>query len=92
MPSSCAPVPSRTPLLLLRSGLAVKGVGDGLTDHPSATINVRLHHPQPDPSALVTTGIIAGDDRVQVTAMSHVGVAPGERALGAVTVALLRHV
>jgi choline dehydrogenase-like flavoprotein len=78
-----------TPLLLLQSGISA-GIGDGLMDHPSATINVRLHHPQPDPSALVTTGVVAGDDRVQVTAMSHVGVAPGEQALGAVTVALLR--
>jgi choline dehydrogenase-like flavoprotein len=79
-----------TPVVLLRSALEVPRVGIGLTDHPSATVNVRLHDPQPDASTLVTTGLIAGDDRVQVTAMSHVGVAPGEQALGAVTVALLR--
>ena len=79
-----------TPLLLLRSALHVRGAGEGLTDHPSATVNVRLHAPQPDSDGLVTTGVVAGDDRVQVTAMRHVGVAAGEQALGAVTVALLR--
>lgn len=92
-----------TPVILLRSGVDTPGVGQGLQDHPSVRLTLRLRESTgaadtasaaaggvPDVMNRVVHGVVLCDDDVQVLAMNHMGAdAPG---LGALLVALMRPV
>ena len=70
-----------SPAVLLRSGVEVPGVGEGLQDHPSFPITLRLREPvepgRPVVTALLRASHRASDD-LQVLAMESVGAAaPG---------------
>lgn len=62
-----------TPALLLRSGITVAGLGVGLTDHPSRTIEVALRpDASADPQSLVT-GAVVRRGPIEIVAMNHLG-------------------
>lgn len=62
-----------TPAILLRSGVDVPGVGDGLQDHPSAPITLALGPDAiADPSSLVV-GSLLSRDPIQILPMNHLG-------------------
>lgn len=70
-----------SPAVLLRSGVDVEGVGDGLQDHPSFPITLRLREPFPGGGPVVTALLRATHAErhdLQVLAMDSVGAAaPG---------------
>ena len=67
-----------SPAILLRSGVDTPGVGEGLKDHPSAPIALRLIADAiADPSSTVATTMLRRDG-LQVLPMNHLGA----RALG----------
>jgi choline dehydrogenase-like flavoprotein len=62
-----------SPAILLRSGVDTPGVGEGLKDHPSAPIALRLvAEAIADPSSIVATTMLRRDD-LQVLPMNHLG-------------------
>lgn len=71
-----------TPAVLLRSGLAVDGIGVGLSDHPSRMVEVAL---QPDAAAdphSLVTGAALRRGPIEIVAMNHLGrQRPGVAAL-----------
>jgi len=83
----CSAGSIHTPALLLRSGIDVDGVGDGLTDHPSRIIEIALKpDSSADPQSLVT-GAAVRRGPVEVMAMNHLG--RDRPAAGALFVGLL---
>lgn len=81
-----------TPAILLRSDLDVAGVGDGLQDHPAASLLLELRDSggeyggggevdvERDRRASATglsTSTIIDADPIQILAMNHIGVHPG---------------
>ena len=70
-----------SPAVLLRSDVQVPGVGEGLQDHPSFPITLRLHEPARQGGAVVTALLRASHavhHDLQVLAMESVGAAaPG---------------
>lgn len=76
----------RTPTILLRSGVATPGVGEGLQDHPAFTITLALRPDVVDPT-VPTIAVAAVHADHQVLALNHL---PGVPELGALTVGLLR--
>ncbi len=77
-----------TPAILLRSGVDTPGVGEGLTDHPSAplTLALRPHAVAPADSLAVGALLCRGD--IQVLPLNHVG--DDSYALGVLMPALMR--
>jgi choline dehydrogenase-like flavoprotein len=67
-----------SPAILLRSGVDTPGVGEGLKDHPSAPITLRLvADAVADPSSIAVATMLQRDD-FQVLPMNHLGArAPG---------------
>lgn len=67
-----------SPAVLLRSGVTVPGIGQGLKDHPSAPLTLALRaDATSDPSALASAVMLLRDD-MQVLPLNHVGShAPG---------------
>lgn len=62
-----------TPVVLLRSGVDVPGVGEGLKDHPSAPITLALRaDATADPSSLAV-GSMLQRGPIQVLPLNHVG-------------------
>ncbi|HEX4982979.1 MAG TPA: GMC oxidoreductase, partial [Ilumatobacteraceae bacterium] len=62
-----------SPAILLRSGVDTPGVGEGLKDHPSAPIALRLIADAiADPSSTVATTMLRRDG-LQVLPMNHLG-------------------
>lgn len=79
---ACAAGAIHTPALLLRSNLAVTGIGAGLSDHPSRIIDVTLRpDAAADPQSLVT-GAVVRRGPIEIVAMNHLGRdRPGSAAL-----------
>ncbi len=67
-----------SPVLLLRSGVRVAGLGEGLADHPAAAITLELRADiAADPASNVCGALLARSD-AQVLSMNHLGHrAPG---------------
>ena len=67
-----------SPAILLRSGVDTPGVGEGLKDHPSAPITLRLvADAVADPSSIAVATMLQRDD-FQILPMNHLGArAPG---------------
>lgn len=62
-----------SPAILLRSGVDVVGIGEGLQDHPSAPISLALAPDAvADPSSLVVGAVLARDP-IQILPMNHLG-------------------
>jgi choline dehydrogenase-like flavoprotein len=62
-----------SPAILLRSGVTTPGVGEGLKDHPSAPIALKLVADAiADPSSMVATTMLRHDG-LQVLPMNHLG-------------------
>ena len=82
-----------TPGILLRSGVDTAGVGAGLQDHPSAAITLVLRdHVVQDVHGLPLGSMIqtlAGQDRIQVLPMSHLGPQPEAARLGVLLLGLM---
>lgn len=85
-----------TPAILLRSGVDMPGVGEGLQDHPSAVFTLMLSEGVPhDPSALPISSVLHasfGESLIQLLPMSHLGDDPAAARLGALLVALMNPV
>ena len=76
-----------SPAILLRSGVDTPGVGEGLKDHPSAPIALRLVADAiADPSSIVATTMLRRDG-LQVLPMNHLG--PRARGYGLLMPALM---
>ncbi len=76
-----------SPAILLRSGVDTPGVGEGLKDHPSAPITLRLVADAiADPSSIVATTMLQRDG-LQVLPMNHLG--PRARGYGLLMPALM---
>ena len=78
----CAAGAIYTPALLLRSGIAVDGIGVGLADHPSRVVELAL---QPDAAAdphSLVTGAALRRGAIEIVTMNHLGTdRPGSAAL-----------
>jgi len=76
-----------SPALLLRSGVDTAGVGQGLQDHPSVALTLRLREGVPTSPVGLVIGSLCRRGGVQFLPMNHVGAdAPG---LGVLLVALM---
>jgi choline dehydrogenase/5-(hydroxymethyl)furfural/furfural oxidase len=76
-----------SPAILLRSGVDTPGVGEGLKDHPSAPIALKLVADAiADPSSAVATTMLRRDG-LQVLPMNHLG--PRARGYGLLMPALM---
>ena len=77
-----------SPAILLRSGVDTPGVGEGLQDHPSAPLTLRLREQVDEPTGGLVIGSLLRRDPMQYLPMNHLGpTAPG---LGLLMVALMR--
>lgn len=67
-----------SPAVLLRSGIDLPGIGEGLTDHPSAPLTLALRaDAASDPSSLACTTMVRRGN-IQILPLNHVGShAPG---------------
>ena len=71
-----------TPAILLRSGCDTPGLGDGLQDHPSIPLTLRLRPGVDQDADGLVIGAICQRDGVQFLPMNHLGAdAPGFAAL-----------
>ena len=86
----------RTPRLLLRSGVALPGIGRNLKDHPAVALTLawRPEHRDAEEGHLAVTGVVpfssgevAAD--LQLLPLQHVGCDDAGRRYGAVLVALM---
>jgi choline dehydrogenase-like flavoprotein len=76
-----------SPALLLRSGVDTAGVGQGLQDHPSVALTLRLREGVPTSPVGLVIGSLCRRRGIQFLPMNHVGAdAPG---LGVLLVALM---
>jgi choline dehydrogenase-like flavoprotein len=75
----------QTPTILLRSGLDVPGIGEGVQDHPAFSIALRLESGAVDPTAPTITAVVDRPGR-QITAMNHL---PGTADFGALVPGLM---
>ncbi len=86
-----------SPALLLRSGITIAGIGEGLQDHPAAVFTLQLNSGVDQDqrglaiSALLETQVHGdfGADTIQLLAMDSVGTGPDTAGLGAVMIALM---
>lgn len=62
-----------TPGLLLRSGVRVTGIGDGLTDHPSRMVEATLRPGTGDDPAGLVTGVALRRGTIEIVTMNHLG-------------------
>lgn len=77
-----------SPAVLLRSGVATPGIGEGLQDHPSAPLTLELRpDATSDPSSLAAGSMLLRDD-IQVLPLNHVG--PHAPGYGVLLPALMR--
>jgi choline dehydrogenase-like flavoprotein len=77
-----------SPAILLRSGVDAPGIGEGLQDHPSATVTLALRRGAvAEPGSLVVATVLRRDD-IHVLPLNHLGRdAPG---YGGLMAALMR--
>lgn len=60
-----------SPAILLRSGVSVTGVGDGLQDHPSASLTLRYRPGAGPPSPGLVTATVLERDGIQILPVNH---------------------
>lgn len=77
-----------SPAILLRSGVATPGVGDGLQDHPSAPLALRLRDGLGGGPYGLAVGSLLQRDPMQFLPMNHLG--PDAPGMGLLMVALMR--
>lgn len=77
-----------SPAILLRSGVATPGVGDGLQDHPSAPLTLRLRAGIGGEPGGLAVGSLLQRDPMQFLPMNHLG--PEAPGMGLLMVALMR--
>jgi choline dehydrogenase-like flavoprotein len=78
----CAAGAIFTPALLMRSGVDVGGIGEGLRDHVGRVIDLTLRGAGDTVSHELVTGALLRRGAVEVVAMNHLGsVSPGHAAL-----------
>lgn len=78
----------QTPALLLRSGVRVTGLGEGLTDHPSRMVEIELVAGAGDDPAALVTGVVLRRGPVEIVTMNHLG--PRRPDTAALLVGVLR--
>lgn len=79
-----------SPAILLRSGVTTAGVGNGLQDHPSASLTLRYRSSRQPPSAGLVTATMLERDGIQILPVNHL---PGDDAShGLLLVALMQPV
>ena len=74
----------QTPTLLLRSGVDVPGIGEGLQDHPAFTLTLELRPDRVDPT-IPAISVTQETRDWQIIALEHVAGAPNLGALIAST-------
>ena len=78
----CAAGALFTPALLMRSGVDVAGLGDGLRDHVGRVVELRLRHGEDESVHGLVTGAVLRRGAIEVVTMNHLGPArPGYAAL-----------
>jgi choline dehydrogenase-like flavoprotein len=77
-----------SPAILLRSGVDTPGVGEGLEDHPSAAIALKLRPDAVAASGSLAAGTLLRREHFQVLPLNHVG--GGTREYGVLMAALMR--
>ena len=77
-----------SPAILLRSGVDTPGVGDGLQDHPSAPLTLRLREGCAGEPGSLAIGSLLQRGSVQILPMNHLG--PHAPDLGLLMPALMR--
>ena len=78
-----------SPAILLRSGVTVAGLGEGLQDHPSASLTLRYHGPRHAAGGLVTATVLERDG-IQILPVDH--LPGGDTSHGLLLVALMQPV
>ncbi len=82
-----------SPAILLRSGVERTGIGNGLKDHPSARLTMRLHEPN-DPFGLAACTLLRwsstdGVADLQLLPLNHLGTADATGDMAALVAAVM---
>jgi choline dehydrogenase-like flavoprotein len=78
----CAAGAIFTPVLLLRSGVDVGGIGEGLRDHVGRVVELTLREPLAEVAHDLVTGAVLRRGAIEIVTMNHLGAQrPGYAAL-----------